>query len=122
MEGKCAFEEKCWYSHKNIKSTIIKEFKCRFCDKCYKRKEEFMVHRKMEHENFVPACRADKNDSCRFSDKECWYKHEDDEYLNKYAKYQLNQLDEEVPSNMNTRLLDMMEKFTERLQNLEDQI
>ena len=30
MEGKCAFEEKYWYSHKNIKSTIVKEFKCRF--------------------------------------------------------------------------------------------
>merc|ERR1719319_1720437 len=77
IEGKCSFEDSvCWYSHKPIKSTSLREFYCRFCDKSFKRKLDFMIHRKSEHENFIPACREEKKDSCRFTQKECWYKHE----------------------------------------------
>ena len=80
MEGKCTFDDSvCWYSHKNIKPAVQKKFDCRFCDKSFKRKEEFMTHRKSEHENFIPPCREDQKDSCRFTEKECWYKHKPEE-------------------------------------------
>ena len=120
MEGKCAFDDNvCWYSHKDKpnKSTVLKEFKCRFCDKSFKRKEEFMIHRKTEHKNFIPACRADNIDSCRFTEKECWYQHKPEENLMNY-----DEINMEYPNNVNQRILDVMEKFTERLQMLEDQI
>ena len=111
IEGKCSFEDSvCWYSHKSIKSAVIQEFKCRFCGENFKRKEEFMKHRKIEHENFIPTCRENKKDSCRFTNNECWYKHEEKN----------DEFDMEHPYNI--RIIDMMEKFTERLQMFEDQI
>ena len=70
--------------------------------------------------NFIPACRADNIDSCRFTEKECWYKHKPEENT---INYQYDEMGYPyIPNTINTRILDMMEKFTERLQILEEQI
>ena len=52
LEGKCYFDNICWYSHQKTRPILVEEFKCRFCEKTFKRKEEFMIHRKIEHENY----------------------------------------------------------------------
>ena len=57
--------------------------------------------------------------SRRFTEKECWYQHKPEE---SFISYQNDNINMEYPNNVNQRILDVMEKFTERLQMLEDQI
>ena len=103
LEGKCCFEESvCWYSHKTTKSTVPKEFKCRFCEMIFNRKEEFMTHRKNVHENFIPRCREDINGTCRFTTKECWYKHEENLF-----NYEHEEINMTYPKDLNLRLFKM---------------
>ena len=116
LEGKCSFEESdCWYSHKRTKSTVEKEFQCRFCEKIFKRKHEFMIHRKNEHKNVIPTCREHQNGTCRFTTIECWYKHE--ENLKNYEHEEINMI---YPNNLNLRIFNMMEQVTERLEMIEE--
>ena len=49
---------------------------CRNCEKVFKTKPDFMVHRKTEHYRLVALCR--KGDDCQFKNR-CWWKHEAEE-------------------------------------------
>ena len=121
VEGKCHFsDDTCWYRHYLKEYEKLKEFKCGLCDKSFKLKDNFMEHRKKNHINIVPICKSYKEDHfpmqglCIFDDK-CWYKHEED-----IAENDIEDNDNNSPE-MITRMMDMMEKFSEKIELLESQ-
>ena len=72
-----------------------------------------MKHRKSEHSESVPSCKHVLNGACGYGQSKCWFTHNDSEIENQ----NLNVKDQEITEKM----LDMMEKITQRLQLLENQ-
>ena len=118
LGGYCAFESnECWFAHPELhKASLVprtlKPIKCRFCDKTFETKTKFMEHRKLEHPEKISACKKEIDGSCRFGVDKCWYAH-------KYP-HQNGNLTQD-PELLN-RLFTMMEKFTERMNNIENQL
>ena len=114
--GKCDFPENvCWFMHTKSSTTLspqtLKEYKCGICENVFLHKTDFMKHRKKVHTQFVPECRDNVNGACRYEKIGCWYMHEDTE-----------DSPHQESSNMMTRLFEMMEKFTERMELMENQL
>ena len=59
-------------------------------------------------------CTKNRNGSCHFGDEKCWFKHEGE-------KNAIEQNFDENPEII-TKLFDMMEKFTERFEFIENQL
>ena len=77
QNDECKFaDDKCWYTHKK-ESPTLNQYKCGICGKVFDTKNNFMVHRKMEHTPKVKQCINYKNEKCIFKDQ-CWYIHFDD--------------------------------------------
>ena len=116
LDGCCAFDsKKCWFDHPELsKASSVsrkqKSVKCRFCENFFETKREFMEHRKLEHPEKISACKKEMDGSCRFGVEKCWYAHH-------IPNQNLNQ----DPELLN-RLFTMMEKFTERIDNIENQL
>ena len=68
-----------------------------------------MKHRLSEHSEHVSACRDDSNGWCRLGADKCWFKHSE-----KRDKEESGQ-----PEIIN-RLFDMVEKFSERFEIIEN--
>ena len=60
---------------------------------------------------YVPECKNNLHGCCTFSTKECWFKHE-----------RLTDSQELESPKMVKRLFGMMEKFVERIEQLERQL
>ena len=72
IKGTCHFEN-CWYKHeRNAIETL--NFKCGFCGKNFKNKNELMNHVKEKHDLKVKKCNNFMEGTCIFKEK-CWYKH-----------------------------------------------
>ena len=116
--GTCVFsDEDCWYQHTDPKSSVSKtltEYKCSLCEKTFNSKPEFMKHRKNEHPNNISICAKYENDNCHFGDDHCWYKHAKQNILN-------NDIINDSPEIIH-RIFGLMEKFTERFENIETQL
>ena len=71
-----------------------------------------MNHRKQEHAHFVPECKDYANGACRFEKNGCWFRHCEVAH----AEMKPDEL------SMMDRLFKMMENFTERITNVENQL
>ena len=96
----------------NFSPQTLKEYKCGICEKVFHHKTDFMNHRKKEHAQFVPECREYMNGACRYEKNGCWFRHCDVEPAEMQAP---------EPAMMD-RLFKMMEHFTERINNIENQL
>ena len=85
----------------------LKEYKCGICEKVFHHN-----HRKNEHSQFVPKCREYINGACRYEQNGCWFRHCDLEPSKMQA----------AEAAMMDRLFKMMEHFTERINNIENQL
>ena len=114
-EGHCEFsDEDCWYQHKPDESSQpLKEFKCSLCGQTFNFKPDFMKHRKTEHPNNISICKTYNNGSCNFGSEKCWYKHVE-------KQTEPGEIDENIE--IITRIFDMMEKFAERFELIENQL
>ena len=75
--GSCHFDDdKCWFRHKKEDQTI-NNFKCGYCGRSFELKNEFMIHRKNEHNEKIKICINYRNKKCTF-DENCWYNHKDE--------------------------------------------
>ena len=74
-----------------------------------------MEHRKLEHPQKISACRKEMDGSCRFGDDKCWYSHKHSLKINETGNPSQDQ-------ELINRLFTMMEKFTERIENIENQL
>ena len=117
-QGCCEFsDEDCWYQHKTKNSLLtqtLKEFKCSLCGQSFTLKSDFMNHRKREHPQKISICKTYINGSCKFGNEKCWYTH-----VEKHSE-----MEEIIDNNpeMITRIFDMMEKFAERFELIENQL
>ena len=120
LQGSCAFEaETCWYSHKINNENRMKpltHYTCSLCKKDFKSKPEFMTHRKQNHNDIVKRCQNERTDTCTFGHEMCWYNHIEN------VSTQFYDNDNEESSEMTQRIFQMMEKFTEKMEYLENQL
>ena len=70
-----------------------------------------MKHKKTEHPQNISICKKYESGYCSFTKENCWYKHE-------------NKENENVENNpeMIVRIFDMMERFAERFEMIENQL
>ena len=102
--GKCGFcDDLCWFLHDGGSERSRTEIKCNICEKLFENKNNFMHHKKIEHAKNVQMCTNMK--SCHYQN--CWFHHE--------PCHDQNDEEKEVTEKM----LSMMEKFTQRIVNLE---
>ena len=122
LQGSCAFEaDTCWYSHKinnENKTKPLTKYTCNLCDKVFKSKSEFMTHRKQNHNNLVKRCLNDRNSICTFGHETCWYNHSEDLSRQFYDNDNIN----EESSEITQKIIQMMEKFSERMEHIENQL
>ena len=116
--GACDFkDEVCWFSHEENKNSSIPQtltkYKCGFCEEIYHKKSEFMKHRKTKHIEQVPVCRD--GTWCNMGER-CWYKHSEHEVNDE------NKEERETSQNMMKRIFDLMEKYGERIANIENML
>ena len=78
-----------------------------------------MHHRKKEHQESIQLCERANNGMCHFGSTKCWYKHDEENDLNDIE-------DIEVMSDENqkviAKLFDIVEKFTQRIFHLENNL
>ena len=74
-----------------------------------------MEHRKLEHFQKISACKKEMDGFCRFGDDKCRYAHK-----YSFQSKQTESLNKD-PELIN-RLFTMMEKFTKRIENMENQL
>jgi rubredoxin len=117
-QGICEFsDEDCWYQHETKESPLdqaLKEFKCSLCGHTFNIKSDFMKHRKREHPQNISICKTYNNGSCKFGNEKCWYKHID-------KQSEMEEIIDDSPEII-TRIFDMMEKFAERFELIENQL
>ena len=68
-------------------------------------------HRKKDHVTSVHQCKNERSSSCKYGAQNCWYRH------NSQTNNKENNVNQEVIE----KLFNMMEQFTERIFNLENQ-
>ena len=117
LQGKCDFPESvCWFLHTKTSTgsspQTLKSYKCGICNSDFPCKTNFMKHRKREHGEFVATCRENTKGCCTYDPDTCWFKHTD--YLNENHNIE--------SSDMIKRMFEMMENFTERISEMENQI
>ena len=83
-----------------------------FVKTSFRTKSEFVEHRKLEHFQKISACKNEMDGFCRFGDDKCWYDHNSS--LQMKQTENINQDPELI-----NRLVTMMDKFTERIENIE---
>ena len=124
--GDCAFEDEvCWYSHKKKEENVEpssadqENLNCNLCKRVFKNKDEFMKHRKVNHPLMISKCRDFKNGECRFTDDECWYVHEEISSNMSQGNSVFWKVPENHSPDLMTRIIDMMEKLTKKVETLE---
>ena len=76
LEDKCPYTDlKCWWNHRS-KQSFSQEIKCFVCEEKFENKPSLMIHRKEKHIEIVRKCYKFEQNSCRFQDDHCWFKHE----------------------------------------------
>ena len=107
--GNCEFsDEHCWFNHCSKESH---KFECGRCENVFSSQSDFHSHQKEQHWQFIPMCKNFK--TCIYSKKTCWFKHENNENRNEDE----NNVNNEI---MIQKLIQMMEKITERMLILEE--
>ena len=112
LKGHCDYTDiECWFSHAQAADSVRKVFECHYCSEKFNFHSEFMTHKKKQHKESVPRCREQIN--CRFGEK-CWFLHFNGE----------NEIEYENGKNQDylLKLFDMVEKFTNRIIQLENRI
>ena len=121
LDGYCSFDSnECWFNHPDLSKVdpvprTLTSVKCRFCEQSFQTKSEFMEHRKLEHFQKISSCKKEMDGFCRFGDEKCWYAHK-----YSFQSKKTENLNED-PELIN-RLFTMMEKFTKRIENIENQL
>ena len=78
-----------------------------------------MIHRKIEHSNYVSECIKNKNGWCNIGEKDCWFRHIK---LISNNESETSEKSGVETSEMLKRLFDIMEAFGERMSQVQNQI
>ena len=116
-EGNCHFAEECWYNHSE--HIEAKTYKCSFCEQIFKHRSDFMHHKKKEHSKNVPICKNAVNEICHFGRNNCWFNHGEIETFKGNMNLEHGNGENK---DMIAKLFDMVEKFTQRIVQLESKM
>ena len=78
-EKKCNFTKtQCAYKHTDSEDdgSDKVQFTCNYCKKIFECRDDLMKHRKVEHIEKVRPCKKHDEGNCKYTDRECWFKHE----------------------------------------------
>ena len=113
--GDCVYgSEKCWFNHY---STEKCEIKCNYCEEIFSNQSQVLTHRKQNHRQFVAYCRNFKNGTCNYTNKNCWFKHNENEILNENEN---NEKEIEENREVIQKIFKMMENFTNEIIQLKE--
>ena len=75
-----------------------------------------MKHKKNDHKQYVQLCKNEKNGSCIYGNKKCWFRHENEQSDNKNQKHE-----KEIEENkkVTQRMFEMMETITQSVIEIE---
>ena len=86
--------------------------KCNVCGKSFENINCLFQHRKYDHIKEGQLCKNHISNTCKYGAHKCWFRHENENSIE----------GKEENSELTEKLFKMMEKFTERIMNLENQI
>ena len=86
------------------------------CEKSFPNIADYLKHRKRFHEENVPACKNEKNGTCTYGNQNCWFKHSENEDINKNEENENSKIEKDE---VVQRLFQMMEKLTECIFQIE---
>jgi hypothetical protein len=112
--------EECWWSHsESIKKAVKTDYSCNLCAKTFQIRANLMKHQKIDHEDTVNTCNHALKGTCHFGSENCWFRHEEQVITNGDKKNMNN-----VENNQEVieKIFDMMEKFTDRIVHIENNI
>jgi hypothetical protein len=77
---------------------------------------DIMKDKKNDHKQYVQLCKNEKNGSCIYGNKKCWFSHENEQSNNKNQKHE-----KEIEENQKVtqRMFEMMETITQRVIEIE---
>ena len=77
LNGRCPHSDECWYVHDQTAKPedSFENFKCELCERVFKGRYNFMRHRKLYHQIFLPQCESFNVGKCPRGEKECWFEH-----------------------------------------------
>ena len=78
-----------------------------------------MKHRRDKHLEIVPLCRDASHGRCQFGKRKCWFNHEEDE-IAKENRFEENGIN--VNQDVIDKIFDMMENFTQRIMEIENNL
>jgi hypothetical protein len=113
--GVCEYgDDFCWFSHsKNSNQTEI--FNCNICEQVFDRKNDLQHHKKKEHITSIPVCRNESKNTCWYGAEKCWFRHLETDSWNQQNSFNQNQ-------EMTAKIFNMMETFTKRILQIENQM
>ena len=120
-DGKCTFGDTCWFSHDTSSKKSIQVYKCNICEEEFKIKSVYMNHRKAKHSENIPSCKNEITGSCQYGSQKCWFNH-DKIQTNENANSieNMNNLENGQQYEMMQKLVEMVEKYTQRIIYLEN--
>ena len=111
--GGCMYGDSCWFNHDKILEFVEPNiFKCTICGIIFDNINDLMKHKKHEHGKTVKKC--NNGGKCFFGKQNCWFHHNQE---NDNDQHHDNENKETTQ-----KLFSMMEKFTNRIIELENQI
>ena len=110
--NKCEFgEDECWFSHVSSNIEEPKTIVCNLCDNIFYTMSNLLHHKKLKHIGSVKTCKNSLNNECRFGAKKCWFLHEEETILG-----------ESQNKGVTEQIFSMMETFTNKIMELENEI
>ena len=112
--GMCDFgDQNCWFNHKL--DSPAPQIICKVCNETFYIKSEYLQHMKRTHTSKVKFCRnINTNEGCKYGDN-CWYSHQ--QAINDNSETIDNT--GETNKEMIKKIIETMEKITERISELE---
>ena len=125
-DGKCTFGDTCWFSHDTSSKKSIQVYKCNICEEEFKIKSVYMNHRKAKHSESMPICKYEITGSCQYGFQNCWFNHnkaqiDENESINENIN-EKNFMKNNQNNEIMQKLVEMVEKYTQRIVQLENML
>ena len=73
--GNCPHGRECWYVHGEETEDTLDRFRCDLCESAFVGRNNYMIHKKIMHPQYVPSCEKFKSKTCPNSNIDCWFEH-----------------------------------------------
>ena len=113
LADKCDLgDDFCWFIHsEDSRKAEFSSFNCNLCEKIFENINDLLHHKKREHVTRVKECNNSVDNTCRFGDQHCWFRHDNQK------KVVIND-----KQDVTEQIFQMMEKFTQRILDIENKI